>query len=61
MNKMVVNHLDKLFVTSDAATIIRELEVGCCVFLLRYQHFCLWSPPPPFLSLLKQSKRGDSN
>jgi len=27
MNKMVVNHLDKLFVTSDAATIIRELEV----------------------------------
>ncbi|PIA14748.1 chaperonin-containing T-complex theta subunit Cct8 [Coemansia reversa NRRL 1564] len=26
-NKMVVNHLDKLFVTSDAATIIRELEV----------------------------------
>lgn len=27
MNKMVVNHLDKLFVTSDAATIIQELEV----------------------------------
>lgn len=27
MNKMVVNHLDKLFVTSDAATIIRELDV----------------------------------
>eukprot|EP00918_Siedleckia_nematoides_P006683 GHVU01014584.1.p1 GENE.GHVU01014584.1~~GHVU01014584.1.p1 ORF type:complete len:559 (+),score=71.71 GHVU01014584.1:32-1678(+) len=26
-NKMVINHLDKLFVTSDAATIIRELEV----------------------------------
>jgi T-complex protein 1 subunit theta len=26
-SKMVVNHLDKLFVTSDAATIIRELEV----------------------------------
>ncbi|KAJ2174288.1 T-complex protein 1 subunit theta, partial [Coemansia sp. RSA 518] len=26
-NKMVVNHLDKLFVTNDAATIIRELEV----------------------------------
>ena len=24
---MVINHLDKLFVTSDAATIIRELEV----------------------------------
>jgi T-complex protein 1 subunit theta len=28
MNKMVINHLDKLFVTSDAATIIREIEVN---------------------------------
>ena len=27
MNKMIVNHLDKMFVTSDAGTIIRELEV----------------------------------
>ena len=27
-NKMVINHLDKLFVTNDAATIIRELEVS---------------------------------
>ena len=27
MNKMVINHLDKLFVTNDAATIIKELEV----------------------------------
>ncbi|KAK9824017.1 hypothetical protein WJX72_006993 [[Myrmecia] bisecta] len=27
MNKMVINHLDKLFVTSDASTIINELEV----------------------------------
>jgi T-complex protein 1 subunit theta len=27
MNKMVVNHLEKLFVTSDAATIMRELDV----------------------------------
>ncbi|KAL6473153.1 hypothetical protein MHYP_G00193410 [Metynnis hypsauchen] len=27
MNKMVINHLEKLFVTSDAATILRELEV----------------------------------
>ncbi len=24
---MVINHLDKLFVTNDAATILRELEV----------------------------------
>lgn len=27
MNKMVINHLEKLFVTSDAATVIQELEV----------------------------------
>jgi len=27
MNKMLVNHLDKLFVTNDAATIIKELDV----------------------------------
>jgi len=27
MNKMVINHLEKLFVTSDAATIMRELDV----------------------------------
>ncbi|EGD76674.1 T-complex protein 1 subunit theta [Salpingoeca rosetta] len=27
MNKMILNHLDKLFVTNDAATIIKELEV----------------------------------
>uniref|UniRef100_A0AAY4CRR7 T-complex protein 1 subunit theta n=1 Tax=Denticeps clupeoides TaxID=299321 RepID=A0AAY4CRR7_9TELE len=27
MNKMVINHLEKLFVTNDAATILRELQV----------------------------------
>ena len=27
LNKLIVNHLDKLFITNDAATIIRELEV----------------------------------
>jgi len=27
MNKMIINHLDKLFVTSDSATIIKEMEV----------------------------------
>lgn len=27
MNKMVINHLEKLFITSDAATIIRETDV----------------------------------
>lgn len=30
MNKMVVNHLGKLFVTNDAATIVKEMEVSCC-------------------------------
>lgn len=29
---MVINHLEKLFVTNDAATILRELEVGNCLF-----------------------------
>ena len=28
MNKLVVNHLEKIFVTSDCATIISELEVA---------------------------------
>jgi len=28
MNKMVINHLDKLFVTSDAATIMKEMEIA---------------------------------
>lgn len=27
MNKMIINHLGKIFVTSDTATIMRELEV----------------------------------
>ena len=27
MNKMVINHLEKLFVTSDAATILRESDI----------------------------------
>ena len=27
MNKMVINHLERLFVTSDASTITQELEV----------------------------------
>ena len=28
MNKMVINHIEKLFVTNDAATIMREIEVS---------------------------------
>lgn len=28
MNKMVINHIEKKFVTKDAATILRELEVA---------------------------------
>jgi len=31
---MVINHLDKLFVTSDAATIIREVEPTSLFHLL---------------------------
>ena len=27
MNKMVINHLEKLFITNDSATIVQELEV----------------------------------
>lgn len=27
MKKMVINHIEKIFVTSDAATIMKELEV----------------------------------
>ena len=27
MNKMIVNHLEKLFVTNDAATILKELDI----------------------------------
>lgn len=27
MNKMVINHLDKLYITNDAATIVNELEI----------------------------------
>jgi hypothetical protein len=27
MNKMIVNHLSKLFVTNDASTMVREMEV----------------------------------
>jgi len=27
MKKMVVNHIEKVFITSDAATILKELEV----------------------------------
>jgi hypothetical protein len=27
MNKMVINHLEKLFVTSDASTIVTEMDV----------------------------------
>lgn len=27
MNKMIINHIEKLFITNDAATIINELEV----------------------------------
>jgi hypothetical protein len=34
MNKMVINHIEKLFVTNDAATIMREIEV--CLLPFQY-------------------------
>lgn len=37
---MVVNHLDKLFVTNDAATIIKELEVWIKIELTLLVGFC---------------------
>jgi len=39
---MVINHLEKLFVTNDAATIIRELEVSyiCTLYLMKVCLFC---------------------
>lgn len=36
MNKMVINHLEKLFVTNDAATILRELEVSALLYIIFY-------------------------
>lgn len=39
MNKMVINHLEKLFVTNDAATILRELEVGKPKILVGHSAF----------------------
>jgi len=27
MKKMIISHIDKIFVTSDAATILKEMEV----------------------------------
>lgn len=37
MNKMVINHIEKLFVTSDAGTIIRELDVSINIILKSLQ------------------------
>jgi chaperonin GroEL (HSP60 family) len=39
MNKMVINHLEKLFVTNDAATIMREIEV--CFYFIRNKYLIL--------------------
>ncbi|KAI5421205.1 Cytosolic copper metallochaperone, variant 2 [Lathyrus oleraceus] len=44
MNEMVINHLDRLFVTNDAATIVNELEVqhpAAKILVLAY-----YKPPP---------------
>ena len=56
MNKIVVNHLEKLFVTNDAATILKELEVcfvdlftvimlafgEMCTLYASGQEICIW-------------------
>lgn len=34
MNKIIINHIEKLFVTNDAATIIKELEVNFTILYL---------------------------
>lgn len=34
MNKIIINHIEKLFVTNDAATIIKELEVNIIIILI---------------------------
>jgi chaperonin GroEL (HSP60 family) len=33
MKKMVINHIDKIFVTSDAATIMKEVSYISKIFL----------------------------
>lgn len=43
MNKIVINHIDKLFVTNDAATIIRELEVNECHLFKIANKICIES------------------
>ena len=49
MNKMVINHLGKLFVTNDAATIIRELDVWMLLVFIASvfinNNFCLGGTP----------------
>ena len=49
MNKMVINHLGKLFVTNDAATIIRELDVWMLLVFIESvfinNNFCLGGTP----------------
>lgn len=38
---MVINNLEKLFVTNDAATILRQLEVGIFIFFFEMGSCCL--------------------
>jgi len=39
MNKIVINHIDKLFITNDAATIVKELDVSVFGMLKTYLVF----------------------
>ena len=41
MNKIIINHIDKLFVTNDAATIIKELEVSCSFIVISFASLIL--------------------
>lgn len=58
---MVINHLEKLFVTSDAATIIKELEVcGNRIYLvyfcLKFLNFQVQHPAARILILASQTQ-----
>lgn len=45
LNKMVINHIEKLFVTNDAACILKELEVqhpAAKMLVMASQVGCFW-------------------
>jgi chaperonin GroEL (HSP60 family) len=42
MNKLIKNQLEKIFVTNDAATILREMEVRLPHVFKRLHFVCFW-------------------